>query len=198
MFIWYFQIQHFIERTSCYILYLFFLNISSALFLLEDFIDPGTSVGRRIFGQFHQDIPVLHTVYFLLSKSKLIFSCSFLLMKAMLTWGGFFDIVTKMFQIWSQLLNIFFFLETLAELVVSCKYASHQQFLSKYSHIYLGGRWYERNLSSCGSLRFSKNEPGLKIFFVLYREKIYPVHKRTESGPEKVFHYFFDFQRLVL
>ena len=193
MFIWYFQIQHFIERTSCYILYLFFLIFLQRCFYLKTW----TSVGRRIFGQFHQDIAVLHTVYFLLSKSKLIFSCSFLLMKAILTWVGFFDIVTKMFQIWSQLLNIFFSWKRW-QLVVSCKYASHQQFLSKYSHIYLGGRWYERNLSSCGSLRFSKNEPDLKIFFVLCREKIYPVHKRTESGPEKAFHYFFDFQRLVL
>ena len=34
--------------------------------------------------------------------------------------------------------------------------------------------------------------------FVLYDEKMYPVHKRTESGPEIVFHYFFKLQRLVL
>ena len=171
MFIWYFQIQHFIERTSCYILYLFFLNISSALFLLEDFIDPGTSVGRRIFGQFHQDIAVLHTVYFLLSKSKLIFSCSFLLMKAMLTWVGFFDIVTKMFQIWSQLLNIFFFLETLAELVVSCKYASHQQFLSKYSHIYLGGDYMRETCPVVVHLGFPKMSPVWKYFLYYIGKK---------------------------
>ena len=37
----------------------------------------------------------------------------------------------------------------------------------------------------------------LKIFFVLYDVKIYPVHKETLSGAEIAF-YFLRFQRLVL
>ena len=36
-----------------------------------------------------------------------------------------------------------------------------------------------------------QNEPGLKIFFSLYDEKLYPVHKRTESRPEIAFYNFF-------
>ena len=46
--------------------------------------------------------------------------------------------------------------------------------------------------------RSSKNQPGLKIFFVLYYEKIYPVQKRIEGRSEIVFPHFFKFQRLIL
>ena len=38
-----------------------------------------------------------------------------------------------------------------------------------------------------------KNESGLKILFSLHGEKIYLVHKRTESGTETVFCYLCKF-----
>ena len=41
-----------------------------------------------------------------------------------------------------------------------------------------------RNWFIFGSPRCSKNEADLKIFLVLTNEKMYPVHKRTENGPE--------------
>ena len=39
------------------------------------------------------------------------------------------------------------------------------------------GRSYERNWFTFGLPRFSKNEPGLKIFLVLYYKKNYPGQK---------------------
>lgn len=38
----------------------------------------------------------------------------------------------------------------------------------------------------------------LKIFYVSYDKIMYPVHKRTENGPEIAFYHFFKFQRPVL
>ena len=49
---------------------------------------------------------------------------------------------------------------------------------------FLMDQLYERKQFTFGSTRCSKNVPGLKIFFSLYDEKLYLVHKRTESGPE--------------
>ena len=47
--------------------------------------------------------------------------------------------------------------------------------------------YMEETGSLLALLRRSKNEPGLEFFLVLYDEKMYKVHKRTKSGPEKVF-----------
>ena len=38
--------------------------------------------------------------------------------------------------------------------------------------------------------RSDLNKPDLKTVFSLYDEKMYPVHKRPESGPEIAFYYF--------
>ena len=63
----------------------------------------------------------------------------------------------------------------------------------------LRNRLYERNWFTFGSPRCSKNEPGLKIFLVLYDEKNHTFHKGTQSEPERAFYYFFKFlRRLVL
>ena len=40
-------------------------------------------------------------------------------------------------------------------------------------------------------LGIPKYKSGLKIFFVLYNEKMYPVHKQSEGGPEIAGYYFF-------
>ena len=58
-----------------------------------------------------------------------------------------------------------------------------------YSHaensiIFNSGVDYEKNWFTFGSLRYCKDEPGLKIFFSLYDENICMVQKRTESGLE--------------
>ena len=45
-------------------------------------------------------------------------------------------------------------------------------------------------------IRCFKNEPGLQIFFSLYDGKMYPVHKRDESGSEIAFYYILRFKRL--
>ena len=47
--------------------------------------------------------------------------------------------------------------------------------------------YMEETGSLLALLRRSKNEPGLEFFLVLYDVKMYTVHKRTKSGPEKVF-----------
>ena len=60
------------------------------------------------------------------------------------------------------------------------------------------GRLYEQNCSPFGSSRCSKNEPGLKIFFVLYDKKMFPVHRRTKSRTEIISYHVFNFQILVL
>ena len=46
------------------------------------------------------------------------------------------------------------------------------------------GQLRKRNWLTFGSPRSSKNKPSLKTLFLLYDEKIHPVHKRSESGPE--------------
>lgn len=44
----------------------------------------------------------------------------------------------------------------------------------------------------------SKNDPGRELYIELFDKIVYPVRKRTKTGPEIVFFYFFEFQRLVL
>ena len=55
----------------------------------------------------------------------------------------------------------------------------------------------EKTGSLLAHLGCPKSDPDLKIFLVLFDEKIYTVHKRTVSGSEIAFYYFFKFQTLV-
>ena len=43
-----------------------------------------------------------------------------------------------------------------------------------------------------------ENELDFEILFVLYEEKTYSFHRRTESLRQIVFYHFFNFQSLIL